>query len=82
MHSRQGAERLDNGNTIGALSCDNSRVGVNCSHVVFEADSNGAEVARGFVPAPASGDFGYRGLPLSTLGGERELALGAKEIIV
>jgi len=75
-------QRLANGNTVGALSCDNSRVGVNCSHAVFEADSQGVEVARTLVPMPATGEFGYRGLPVLTLGGERETTVVDTLIIV
>jgi len=75
-------QRLANGNTVGALSCDNSRVGVNCSHAVFEAYSNGREVARALIPTPSAGAFGYRGLSLETLGGEREATIDPTQIIV
>lgn len=75
-------QRLRNGNTVGALSCDNSRVGVNCTHVVFEANSKGSEVARTVVPQPKTGGFGYRGTALSTLGGEHEVRTTAWQLVV
>lgn len=75
--------RLANGNTVGALSCDNARVGTNCTHAIFEANSAGEEVARTLVPQPAAGgDWGYRGLPLHTLGGERQVGIVDTEFLV
>jgi len=75
--------RLANGNTVGALSCDNERVGVNCTHVVFEADPKGIEVARALIPSTGNrGSVGYRGLQLITLGGEREADIVFSELIV
>lgn len=65
--------RLENGHTVGACSCDNDRVGSDCTHVAFEANQKGEEICRLVVPKPlnSSGhDFGYRGLPIKTLGGE------------
>lgn len=77
--------RMPNGNTVGALSCDNPRVGKDCSHAVFEADSEGHEVARALVPTSTSGGlhkFGYRATVLATLGGEREVSTVVSEILI
>lgn len=79
-------ERLANGNTVGALSCDNSRVGDNCTHAIFEANSKGEEVARALVPQIAGGGkgiqgSGYRGLPLGTIQGEYEVKPGVTVVV-
>ena len=68
---------MDNGNSIGGFVCDNDLAGSNCTHMVYEADAKGNEVARVRIPAShsathTSGAAGqaYRALPLKTLRGE------------
>ena len=77
-------ERLANGHTVGTASCDSTKAGTGCTHIVYEADEQGNEVARATVLKSTSGDddesqgysgaagdpFGYRGLPIKSLGGE------------
>ena len=45
--------RLANGHTVGAFSCDSALAGAGCTHMVYEADASGAELARVRVPAVA-----------------------------
>ena len=66
--------RMVNGNTVGTLPCDNDRVGFGCSHMVFEVDANGRELARVFIHGSAAvnaqGMGGYRGISVNALAGE------------
>jgi len=79
--------RLTNGNTVGGFSCDSTAAHhdasgkLDCSHMAYEADKDGKELARMRVPlplvqptsGPRGGAAGYRALPLTTLAGERRV---------
>ncbi len=60
--------RLANGHTLGTVSCDGdgSTMVTECSHVSFEVDASGAEVARLTLPDEGQGR-GYRGAAVSSL---------------
>lgn len=71
--------RLSSGNTLGGFVCDNDQAGSNCTHMLYEANPEGKEVARFRIPlavktAPGERLMGYRGLPLDSIGGERRLS--------
>ena len=62
--------RLPNGNTVGAASCDNDQAGTDCTHIVYEADAKGDEVARVTVPNPSdSNPMAYAAWQLREMGG-------------
>ena len=50
---------MANGHTLAMFSCDADDGAHNCTSVIFEADADGAELARAVVPWPADGSGGH-----------------------